>query len=135
MIFEGYDEDNIPLFNYSNGGNKPTDYKKARRYSDNDLKDAKAFRFIGNDQDIKNWTKEYNERYKNGGIISTPVRREDIRPSLANGGGIYIKPSHRGRLTELKARTGKTESELYNDGNPAHKKMVVFARNARKWNH
>ena len=73
--------------------------------------------------------------FRNGGIISTPVRREDIRPTLANGGGIYIKPSHRGRLTELKARTGKTESELYNDGNPAHKKMVVFARNARKWNH
>jgi len=68
--------------------------------------------------------------FENGGYISTPVRR-----TLANGGGIYIKPSHRGRLTELKARTGKTESELYNDGNPAHKKMVVFARNARKWNH
>ena len=68
--------------------------------------------------------------YEDGGYISTPVRR-----TLANGGGIYIKPSHRGRLTELKARTGKTESELYNDGNPAHKKMVVFARNARKWKH
>ena len=73
--------------------------------------------------------------FRNGGIISTPVRREDIRPTLANGGGIYIKPSHRGRLTELKARTGKTESELYNDGNPDHKKMVVFARASRKWNH
>ena len=53
----------------------------------------------------------------------------------AEGGDIYIKPSHRGRLTELKERTGKTEKELYNDGNPAHKKMVVFARNARKWKH
>ena len=73
--------------------------------------------------------------FRNGGIINTPVRREDITPTLANGGGIYTKASHRGRLTELKARTGKTESELYNDGNPAHKKMVVFARNARKWNH
>ncbi len=52
-----------------------------------------------------------------------------------NGGGIHIKPSHRGRLTELKARTGKSEAELYNDGNPSHKKMVVFARNARKWKH
>ena len=50
-------------------------------------------------------------------------------------GGIYIKPSHRGRLTDLKKRTGKTEAELYNDGNPAHKKMVTFARNARKWKH
>lgn len=58
-----------------------------------------------------------------------------IRRSLAAGGSIYIKPSHRGRLTELKARTGKSEAELYNDGNPAHKKMVVFARNARKWKH
>lgn len=53
----------------------------------------------------------------------------------AEGGSIHIKPSHRGRLTELKARTGKSEAELYNDGNPAHKKMVVFARNARKWKH
>lgn len=52
-----------------------------------------------------------------------------------SGGSIHIKPSHKGRLTELKARTGKSESELYNDGNPAHKKMVVFARNARKWHH
>lgn len=54
---------------------------------------------------------------------------------FADGGNIHIKPSHRGRLTELKARTGKTEEELYNDGNPAHKKMVVFARNARRWKH
>ena len=53
----------------------------------------------------------------------------------AKGGRIHIKPSHRGRLTELKARTGKTEAELYNDGNPAHKRMVVFARNSRKWKH
>lgn len=29
------------------------------------------------------------------------------------GGGIHIKPSHRGRLTELKKRTGKSEAELY----------------------
>lgn len=50
-------------------------------------------------------------------------------------GGIHIKPSHRGRLTELKKRTGKTEAELYNDGNPAHKRMVVFARNSRRWKH
>lgn len=47
-------------------------------------------------------------------------------------GGIEIK--HPGRLTRLKERTGKTEAELYNDGNPAHKKMVVFARNSRRWN-
>lgn len=58
-----------------------------------------------------------------------------LQNEYSKGGGIYIKPSHRGRLTELKKRTGKTEAELYNDGNPAHKKMVVFARSARKWKH
>ena len=60
---------------------------------------------------------------------------QDMANYAAEGGKIHIKSSHRGRLTELKKRTGKTESELYNDGNPAHKKMVVFARNARKWKH
>lgn len=49
--------------------------------------------------------------------------------------GIHIKKSHEGKLTALKKRTGKSESEIYNDGNPDHKKMVVFARNARKWKH
>ena len=51
----------------------------------------------------------------------------------AEGGSIHINPSHRGRLTELKERTGKSEAELYNDGNPAHKKMVMFARSSRRW--
>lgn len=58
-----------------------------------------------------------------------------LRPSLKSGGSIYIKPSYRGRLTELKSRTRKSETEPYNDGNSAHKKMVVFARHARKWKH
>ena len=51
----------------------------------------------------------------------------------ANKSGIHIKKSHEGKLTDLKKRTGKSESEIYDDGNPDHKKMVVFARNARKW--
>lgn len=63
-------------------------------------------------------------------VVITP---KALGGNLFAKGGIHIKPSHRGRLTKLKARTGKTEAELYNDGNPAHKKMVVFARNARKW--
>lgn len=64
---------------------------------------------------------------------SLTLYQKALGGNLFADGGIHIKPSHRGRLTELKARTGKTEAELYNDGNPAHKKMVVFARNARKW--
>lgn len=59
-----------------------------------------------------------------------------IKPAYKDGKSpIRIKPANRGKLTVLKKRTGKSESELYNDGNPAHKKMVVFARNARKWKH
>ena len=53
----------------------------------------------------------------------------------AKGGRIHIKPSHRGRLTELKKRTGKTEAELYRTGSPAVRKMITFARSARKWKH
>lgn len=53
----------------------------------------------------------------------------------ASGGKIHIKPSHRGRLTELKKRTGKSEAELYRTGSPATRKMITFARNARKWKH
>ena len=52
----------------------------------------------------------------------------------AKGGGIHIKPSHMGRLTELKKRTGKSEAELYKTGGPAVRKMITFARSARKWN-
>lgn len=54
---------------------------------------------------------------------------------FSKGGGIHIKPSHRGRLTELKKRTGKSEAELYKTGGPAVRKMITFARNARKWKH
>lgn len=60
---------------------------------------------------------------------------DNIELHYAKGGKIHIKPSHRGRLTELKARTGKTEAELYRTGSPATRKMITFARNARKWKH
>jgi hypothetical protein len=46
----------------------------------------------------------------------------------ANGGKIHIKPSHRGRLTELKKRTGKSEAELYKTGGPAVRKSAVLER-------
>lgn len=50
---------------------------------------------------------------------------------LAEGGKIEIK--HPGRLTALKKRTGKTEAELWAEGKPEVRKMITFARNARKW--
>ena len=49
------------------------------------------------------------------------------------GGSIHIK--HPGRLTALKERTGKTEAELWATGNVHTRKMITFARNARKWKH
>ena len=49
------------------------------------------------------------------------------------GGSIHIK--HPGRLTALKERTGKTEAELWATGNAHTRKMITFARNARKWKH
>ena len=65
-------------------------------------------------------------RYKQGGIL----KRVESGKS-----GIHIKPENRGKLTRLKKRTGKTESELWKEGNPAVRKMITFARNARKWKH
>ena len=63
---------------------------------------------------------------KNGGI----VKRVESGKS-----GIHIKPENRGKLTRLKKRTGKSEAELWKEGNPAVRKMITFARNARKWKH
>ena len=64
-----------------------------------------------------------------------PMAWQAINNQYKSGGGIHIKPSHRGRLTELKKRTGKTEAELYRTGGPAVRKMITFARNSRKWKH
>jgi hypothetical protein len=57
-----------------------------------------------------------------------------IRRSLKHG-GIYIQPSHRGRFTALKERTGHSTSWFKENGTPAQKKMATFALNAAKWNH
>ena len=65
-------------------------------------------------------------RYKQGGIL----KRVESGKS-----GIHIKPENRGKLTRLKKRTGKSEAELWKEGNPAVRKMITFARNARKWKH
>ena len=54
---------------------------------------------------------------------------------FSDGGSIYIKPSHRGRFTELKERTGHSASWFKENGTLAQKKMATFALNARKWKH
>ena len=75
---------------------------------------------------IKSSLDSPDTRYKQGGIL----KRIEFGKS-----GIYIKPENRGKLTRLKRRTGKSEAELWKEGNPAVRKMITFARNARKWKH
>jgi len=51
------------------------------------------------------------------------------------GGGIHIKPSHEGRFTAYKERTGKTTEEALHSLDPHVRQMANFARNAAKWHH
>ena len=59
----------------------------------------------------------------------------------AKGGGIHIKPSHRGLLHKnLGVPEGKpiptSKLEKAKAGaSPAEKKRITFAENARKWKH
>ena len=69
---------------------------------------------------------KYITDFKQGGIL----KRVESGKSR-----IHIKPENRGKLTRLKKRTGKSEAELWKEGNPAVRKMITFARNARKWKH
>lgn len=66
----------------------------------------------------------------NGGVM---LPEATVTPQYKEGGSIPIK--HPGRLTALKERTGKTEAELWATGNAHTRKMITFARNARKWKH
>jgi len=52
-----------------------------------------------------------------------------------SGGGIHIKPSHKGRFTAYKQRTGKTTEEALHSKDPHVRQMANFARNAAKWKH
>lgn len=106
---------------------------------------------LSKDQEDNNWniqrTKDYLDESEtepikllsNSGMpiyISNPKGEGGYYYNpFKDGSDIYIKPSHRGRLTALKQRTGKSEAELYRTGGPEVRKMITFARNARKWKH
>ena len=62
--------------------------------------------------------------FESGGFLNNILR---------NGGNIHIKPSHRGKFTALKKRTGHSASWFKAHGTPAQKKMAVFALNAKHW--
>lgn len=87
------------------------------------------------DEQLYNVLKDYMTQNADGFPLNEPDERVNFDIDYDKGKSIHIKPANRGKLTALKKRTGKSEAELYNDGNPAHKKMIVFARNARRWKH
>ena len=91
---------------------------------------------------ISVWPQEASNRLPNNKIgsqdafISRNFKQGGILKRVESGkSGIYIKPENRGKLTRLKKRTGKSEAELWKEGNPAVRKMITFARNSRKWKH
>lgn len=65
----------------------------------------------------------------------------DNMPKYARGGGIHIKSSHEGLLhKDLGVPAGKPipaakMEKAKADASPAEKKRIVFAENARHWNH
>jgi len=86
----------------------------------------------------------YNKfgKYQNGGMYNGEFFETSEYESSENEnleeykkGGIYIKPSHRGRFTAYKERTGKTTEEALHSPDPHVRQMANFARNAAKWKH
>lgn len=89
--------------------------------------------YIGND-DTPAIDYDFADRYLNSKEKKMNTKTTDTTYPTINvfaDGGIEIK--HPGRLTALKKRTGKTEAELWAEGKPEVRKMITFARNARKW--
>lgn len=60
---------------------------------------------------------------------------EAMYGGMYKDGGIHIKPSHVGRFTAYKQRTGKTTEEALHSSNAHVRQMANFARNAAKWKH
>lgn len=55
--------------------------------------------------------------------------------TYSNGGKIHIKPSHEGRFTAYKERTGETTEEALHSKNSHVRQMANFARNAKHFKH
>lgn len=119
-------KDNKRYVNYSTGN---TDEYKKQKPDWRDKTTEKFYNFVGNSADSLRWEKEYNEKYGIKKRLGGSTRH-----SLKDG-GIYIKPSHRGRFTALKERTGHSATWFKENGTPAQKKMATFALNAAKWKH
>lgn len=70
------------------------------------------------------------------GVYQAPQQvAANVVPHLGEGGSIHIKPSHKGRFTAYKARTGKTTSEALHSNNEHIREMAQFATNAKHFKH
>ncbi len=77
-----------------------------------------------------------------GGAVDDGQMNSDMpMDGYAHGGGIHIKPSHKGLLHEdLGVPAGspipaKKLAAAKNSDDPAERKRATFAANAKKWNH
>lgn len=122
-----YNNPNSQLYDYED--NNWTALDRAIRYND-------TLQF-NNEQEARDYTQHYKDFGREGYLLNIPYNINLPKPrlSLKNGGNIYIKPSHRGRFTALKERTGHSTTWFKENGTPAQKKMATFALNAAKWKH
>jgi hypothetical protein len=90
----------------------------------------------GCENDLTNQqTEKYGGRvYQDGGNIANDFN-DDAYFSMLKYGGIHIKPSHEGRFTAYKKRTGKTTEEALHSKDPHVRQMANFSRNSKAWHH
>lgn len=80
MIFDGYDENGRPLFNYSAGTDNPempNDLRKHNKYLSEELDDYfyRGYRFVGTPEDETRWSQEYRNTHPVNSIPSSPLER------------------------------------------------------------
>lgn len=78
MVFDGYDKDGQPLFNYSRGGNDPngpSDIRLHHPFQHEPMDDYfyRAYRFVGTPEDEIRWAQEYRAKYPAQKIQATPL--------------------------------------------------------------
>ena len=76
-----------------------------------------------------------NKNYNSDQWINGAITTGKSGTKLKKKDPIHIKPSHEGRFTEYKKRTGQTTEEALHSSDPHVRKMANFARNAAKWKH
>lgn len=101
--------------------------------------DAKSYeQYMPNISPVDGWlgTKTANEQFPVGivnnkvtGFANPLAVATNAKLTYAKGGSIHIKPSHEGRFTDYKERTGKTTEEALHSKDPHVRKMANFAVN------